>query len=256
VAKVEASDPSFPATTHDWLFAGTLSLHQPARRAGYRVNVDAILLAAFAARAFDGPPPKRARHAVDLGSGVGGVGLSFLHLGGAARVTMVENDAVLARLATLNAEENQWADRIDVVHADVRHAAKSLAGSADLVVCNPPYVPPGRGRAPSEKTRAAKYGDLGIFVDAARRVAGARARVCFVYPAIEATTLLTSLRGCGLEPKRLRAVHGRATDKARVVLVEAMPSKPGGLVVEMPLVETEDKRPSATLAALLEQPRR
>jgi tRNA1Val (adenine37-N6)-methyltransferase len=263
VAKV-ATSTSFTTnagTTHDWLFAGTLSLRQPARRAGYRVNVDAILLAAFAARAL-APGERsegtgRVRHAVDLGSGVGAVGLTLLHLAAASRVTMVESDALLARLAVQNADENGWADRVAVVHADVRHAAKELAASADLLVCNPPYVTPGRGRVPAEGVRGAKYGELGAFVEAARKIAGRRARACFVYPAIEATTLLTTLRAHGLEPKRLRPVHGRAADKARVVLVEAVPGKPGGLAIEPPFVETDGRGArSEDLAALLATARR
>src|SRR5207249_1363018 len=115
-----------------------------------------------------------------------------------------EMDGSLAQLAMTNADDNGFADRVDVVNADVKDAAKELRGDADLVVCNPPYVMPGRGRAPLERVRSAKYGDLGTFVDAARNIAGRRARVSFVYPAIEATTLLTTLRACGLEPKRVR----------------------------------------------------
>ena len=76
-----------------------------------------------------------------------------------------------------------------------------------------------------------------------------------VHP-IEAMTLLTMLRDHGLEPKRLRAVHGRASDKARVVLVESVPGKPGGLAVEPPFVETDGRGGrSAELAALLTMPR-
>ncbi|MBX3212689.1 MAG: methyltransferase [Labilithrix sp.] len=245
--------------SHDWLFAGTLSLRQPARRAGYRVNVDAILLAAFAARALAGGEPRgaRAHHAIDLGAGVGAVGLTLLHFEAAARVTMVEIEPTLARLAVDNAGENAWAEQTEIVVGDVRHAATRLREGADLVACNPPYVTPGRGRAPAERVRSAKYGDLATFVEAARRVAGRRARACFVYPAIEATTLLTTLRAHGLEPKRLRAVHGRANDKARVVLVESVPGKPGGLVVEPPFVETDALGArSPELAALLTTPRR
>lgn len=246
--------------TRDALFGGSLSIRQPARRSGYRVNIDALLLAAFAARALEGGVPTRprrarVRHAVDLGAGVGAVALSLLHLGAAARVTMIEIDAVLASLAVTNVDDNQWSDRASVVRANVADAAKPLTDKADLVVCNPPYVRPGRGRAPLERVRGAKYGDIDVFLDAARKIAGQRARVCFVYPAIEATTLLATFRTRGLEPKRMRAVHGRASDQARVVLVECAPAKPGGLVIEPPLVETEGRLRSAAIAALLATPR-
>lgn len=256
--------------THDSLFGGALSIRQPAKRTGYRVNVDALLLAAFAARtlaggitaAAEGEDPARrararARHAVDLGAGVGAVGLTLLHFDAAVRVTMVEIDPALASLATGNASENGWAGRVDVVAADVKRAAKDLRAAADLVVCNPPYVTPGRGRAPAERVRSAKYGDLMVFASAARHIAGRRARVCFVYPAIEAITLLGALRDHGLEAKRLRAVHGRADDKARVVLVESVPGKPGGLVLEPPFIETDGHGGrSPALSALLTEPRR
>lgn len=217
------------ATTRDALFGGRVALVQPARGGGYRVNVDAILLAEFAAASG-----RRARAAFDLGSGVGAVGLSLLHLGAAARVTMVEIDKGLAALAEVNARENGWVDAVRVVAGDVRAVAREHAGAADLVVCNPPYVPPGRGRPPSAAHARARSGDLGAFLDAARAVCGRRGRACFVYPAGESTTLLAELRARGLEPKRLRFVHAKALAPARVALVECRAGKPGGLVVEPP----------------------
>jgi tRNA1Val (adenine37-N6)-methyltransferase len=239
---VAAANPS----STDTLFGGRVALAQPARGRGYRVNVDAVLLGAFAAGTLLAEPRRvrRSRAAFDLGAGVGAVGLTLLHLDAAAHVTMVEVDEALAELARANASANAWGDRIDVVCADVGDARALTAGAADLVVCNPPYVEPGRGRAPSPVRARAKSGSLGVFLDAARRLAGRRARVCVIYPAIEATTLLTELRARGLEPKRLRAVHGRARDPARVVLVECVAGRPGGLVLEPPLIETSAGAPS------------
>lgn len=252
--------PAAAEVTHDALFDGAVSLRQPARRVGYRVNVDALLLAAFAARALPGTatedPRARARHAMDLGSGVGAVALTLLHLDAAARTTLVELDPTLATLATQNLSDNGWTDRGRVVNGDVRRLDDDLHASADLVVCNPPYVVPGRGRAPDPRHAAAKYGDLAAFMAAARRVAGRRAKVCFIYPSVETTSVLDGLRGLGLEAKRLRAVHGRALDPARVILVEAVAGKPGGLAIEPPFIETDARgRRTDTLAALLALPR-
>jgi tRNA1Val (adenine37-N6)-methyltransferase len=78
-----------------------------------------------------------------------------------------------------------------------------------------------------------------------------RGRACFVYPAGELTTLLATLRSSGLEPKRISLVHSKAEEPARVVLVEAVPGKRGGLVVSPPLIERTEKGPTATLAAIL-----
>ena len=229
--------------TRDALFGGRVALAQPARSTSkYRVNVDAIHLAHFAHLAHSPSPPSRARRArtaFDLGAGVGAVGLSLLHLDAAAHVTMIELDASLATLARENAASNAWTDRIAIIAGDVSDRALAKAGSADLIVCNPPYVPPGRGRPALSPRASARSGSLTTFLDAARRLSGKRARVCFVYPAIESTTLLSSLRERGLEPKRLRFVHSKPSSSARIVLVEAIPgAKAGGLVVEPPLFES------------------
>jgi tRNA1Val (adenine37-N6)-methyltransferase len=209
-------------------------LFQPERGKGYRANVDAFHLARFAAAGKKSP----AHTAWDLGAGAGAVGLALLALDAARHVTFVEIDDQAAALAQKNVEAHAWTARAEVLHSDVARLDGEHAGAADLVVCNPPYVETGRGRQPPEPRRArARMGKLETFVSAARKVAGRRARVCFVYPAGELTALLGALKACGFEPKRLRAVHPGVDAKARIVLVEAQAAKPGGLSIEPPLVE-------------------
>jgi len=216
--------------TRDALFGGSVVLFQPPRGSGYRTNVDALLLAGFAAAR------KVAPIAFDLGAGVGAVGLALLRLGAARRVVLVEIDDIAAALSRRNLDANGWTDRGDVVRGDVRDVAYARRGEAGLVVCNPPYVMPGRGRVPATQARA-RSGEVETFVEAARQVAGKRARVCFVYPAHELTMLLATLAAAGLHAKRLRFVHGTPDAPARVALVEAQAARAGGLRVLLPLVE-------------------
>src|SRR5882724_862514 len=79
--------PSRDDVTEDALFCGRLTLMQPARGAGYRTNVDAILLGAFAAAEH-----RRVKTAVDLGAGVGAVGLTLLYFDVAEKVVFIEKD--------------------------------------------------------------------------------------------------------------------------------------------------------------------
>jgi tRNA1Val (adenine37-N6)-methyltransferase len=154
---------------------------------------------------------------------------------------MIDVDEQLCELARENARANGWSDRIEVACGDARATARAHAGGADLVVCNPPYVPEGRGRPPLRATRRSKQGPTTTFLDAARALLGRRARACFVYPALETTTFFVDLRARGLEPKRVRAVHAAHAAPARVLLVECVAGKPGGLRVEPPLFETDAK---------------
>ena len=205
--------------------------HQPAKGAGYRANVDALHLARFAAK-------RKARAAFDLGAGAGAVGLALLDHDGAHHVTFVELDGDACAFCSKNIGDRALDVRARVLESDVLAAAEAHRGKSDLVVCNPPYVEPGRGRSPSEPRRArARQGSLLHFVKAARLLLARRGRACFVYPAPSLTTLLQALRGAGLEPKRMRLVHAKAKLPARIALVEAQPAKEGGLVVEPPLLE-------------------
>ncbi len=206
------------------------ALHQPRKGEGYRANVDAIWLAHFAA-------DKSSRVAFDLGAGSGAVGLELLLLG-SAHVTFVEIDPDAAAHCEKNVAARDLDSRVAILLGDVLDVAELHRGEADLVVCNPPYVPIGAGRPSPEPKRArARQGDLNRFVSAARIVLGKRGRATFVYPANNLTTLLLTLRTAGLEPKRLQFVHANATAPARIALVEAKPAKPGGLEILPPLIE-------------------
>jgi tRNA1(Val) A37 N6-methylase TrmN6 len=246
------------AVTRDTLFGGRVPLLQPARGSGYRTNVDAILLAAFA-----GEGKRPARLAVDLGAGVGAVALSLAYLGYAQKLALVERDPDLVRLARSNLLESGVADLSTVHQGDLndplRTIAPGLLHRADLVVCNPPYVsPPRDGRPPKGPGATARAesrrGDLHPFMRAAADALGARSRACFVYPAQELVDLFALAREVELEPKRMRMVHGRQGRPARVALVELARGRRGGLSVQQALIETDARgRPSEELSALLAQ---
>lgn len=84
---------------------------------------------------------------VDLASGAGGLALAIAHELPAARVVAVERSGAALRWLRRNAAARAAAgDRpVQVLAGDVTDPAllAELAGTVDLVVCNPPYVPVG-----------------------------------------------------------------------------------------------------------------
>jgi tRNA1Val (adenine37-N6)-methyltransferase len=163
----------------------------------------------------------------------------MLRAGTAAHVTFVEIDDEAAQCCSQNLTENRIETQSRLLASDVMRVAEENRGAADLVVCNPPYVPLGAGRTPPEPRRAkARQGDLAHFISAARLLLGKRARACFVYPAHNLTGILALFRDAGLEPKRLRAVHAKQNAPARIVMIEAQAAKAGGLVIDAPLIES------------------
>src|SRR5579863_3631370 len=136
-----------------------LSLRQ--KRAGHRVGLDAVLLAAAAAT---GAPPLRI---VDVGAGVGAVGLALGRRFPEAFVDLVEIDAETAEIAADNAARNGLGARARVAVADVtqpaaRRAAGLLDGAADLVATNPPFLHAAAARVSPDAARARAHALDGV----------------------------------------------------------------------------------------------
>jgi tRNA1(Val) A37 N6-methylase TrmN6 len=120
-----------PGLTEDALLDGRVRLLQPAR--GYRVAVDAVLLAA-AAEAAAGD------RVLDLGAGVGAVGLCLAARVPRCSIVGIELQPALARLAERNAELNGMSERLRTIVHDLALPLPADLGAFDHVVTNPPYL--------------------------------------------------------------------------------------------------------------------
>jgi tRNA1(Val) A37 N6-methylase TrmN6 len=120
-----------PAVTEDTLLGGRVRLLQPAR--GYRVAIDAVLLAA----AVDAAPHERV---LDLGAGVGAVGLCVAARLPGCSVVGVELQPHLAVLAERNASLNGMMARVRTVTHDLARPLPAALAGFDHVVTNPPYL--------------------------------------------------------------------------------------------------------------------
>ncbi len=137
----------------DRLLGGRLALWQPA--AGHRAGTDAVLLAA-AAQTAEGD------RFVDVGAGVGTVGLALALRRPGATGLLLEADPATAALARRNAALNGVEGRVGVVEADLfaRAADRPAAlrpEAASLVVTNPPFFETGAVRASPNAARAAAH---------------------------------------------------------------------------------------------------
>jgi len=140
------------AVTSDAFLGGRLAILQPAQ--GYRAGLDAILLAAAL-------QAKQGDRVLDVGAGVGVVGLAVARRLPEVGVTMAERDPGLAALARRNIDCNGLAERVCVLTADVTRPLSEMpelggrAESFDHALANPPYHEPGRGTTASAPLKAA-----------------------------------------------------------------------------------------------------
>lgn len=120
------------ALTEDGLLGGRVRLLQPKR--GYRVAVDAVLLAA----AVDARAGERV---LDLGAGVGSVGLCLAARVEGCNVVGIELQPDLAVLAERAAKLNGASERVRTLVHDLAKPLPADLGLFDHVATNPPYLP-------------------------------------------------------------------------------------------------------------------
>jgi tRNA1(Val) A37 N6-methylase TrmN6 len=146
------SATSADGLTDDLWLGGRLTLVQPRR--GHRVGTDAALLVAAAGDTRQG-------RIVDVGAGVGAVGLALAERNPLASVDLVEIDPELAQLAESNAARNGLQARTQVLRLDALNPRErreaGLVESAICVVTNPPFFDAKTVRASPDKAKARAY---------------------------------------------------------------------------------------------------
>jgi tRNA1(Val) A37 N6-methylase TrmN6 len=197
-------------------------------RRGHRYATDDLLVAFTALQLAPG-----ARRLLDLGSGVGSVGLlTLLGLPESARLTSVEAQEVSAGLCRRTLARNGLLDRAQVVHGDLRDPGVLPEGERfDLVLANPPFLPPAAATASPVPQRAAARLELrGDVFDYA--LAAARWRTpdgCFVFCHVAADPRpRRALEAAGLPLRCWRVLHFRSGEPPRLAVYVAGPGDPQG----------------------------
>ncbi|KAB2915305.1 MAG: methyltransferase [Hyphomicrobiaceae bacterium] len=219
--------------TEDAFLGGALRILQP--KEGYRAGVDAVLLAA----ALPAPGAGTIR-VLDIGAGVGVVGLAVARRIPGALVTLVERDAVTAQLARANCERNGLSERVRVIEADLSRPLAELAAlnaeteTFDCVLANPPYHSEGRGTAAGDATKAAANampeGSLARWARFMAAMARPRGAAIVIHKAEALAEVLRALDG-RFGALKVLAVHARPTTAATRVLVSGIKSSRGPLQV-------------------------
>ena len=110
---------------YNTLLDGAVKLYQPEK--GFRVGTDTVFVAA-AVRASAGD------RILDMGAGVGGIGMCLLERLGDVHVTGIELQSVYASLAAENIKLNKCEESFTLIEQDVMALEKKLKHSEVLLV--------------------------------------------------------------------------------------------------------------------------
>jgi tRNA1Val (adenine37-N6)-methyltransferase len=142
------------------------------RRRGHRHSTDDLLTGWFALASMESETGAVAiRRCLDLGTGIGSVGLLVLSgLSDDARLTCIEAQDVSFRFLTENLAANRIAERVRAIHGDLREL--DLGERFPLVTGSPPYFDARAGIVPADSQKAhARFELRGDVRDYARTAA-------------------------------------------------------------------------------------
>ena len=200
---------------------------------GYRFSVDAILLEDFITA-------KPLEKGIELGTGSGIISILLAKRLENTEITAVEIQKALTERAMRNIELNDLKEKINVLSMDMRDLRKEFpANSFDFVFSNPPFRKPETGRISTDKERAIARHEIEInlpdLVSTAAYLLKHNGRFYMIYHPFRLAELVSLLRESRLEPKRMRFVHSRQGEEAKMVMIEAV--KGGGvwLKIDPPL---------------------
>ena len=214
----------------DELFNGRVRIIQ--KKEGYRFSIDAILLAHFTSQLS-------ANSIIDLGTGSGIIPLILARKMSAPTIVGVEVQEAMADMAKRTIVLNGFAERVSILHEDLRNLRNHFAASSfDLVVSNPPYYPLKEGRInPDEQKAIARHEIMAKVEDVisiSHYLVKPSGRVVVIFPARRLVDLLLSIREYDLKPELLQIIHSHKHDEGKLVIVKSCKGGDPELVVREP----------------------
>lgn len=204
------------------------------RKKGHRHGIDDATTAWYA---LQKSPP--VRKSLDLGTGVGTVGLALLwRLGEGAKLTCVEAQDISYQLLNENILGNGLTDRVRAIHGDIRNL--DLGEPFPLITGSPPYFPIGTGSLPEDSQKAhARFelrGDVGDYARAAKRHITEDGLFVFCFPFQQKSRCIRLVTDVGFKIMTIRDVVPMKTKPALFSLYCASLSFTGTVTEEEPLV--------------------
>ncbi|HVY98135.1 MAG TPA: methyltransferase [Dongiaceae bacterium] len=216
----------------DTLLGGKVKIAQPAD--GYRVAVDAVLLAA----AIEAEAGERV---LDLGCGVGSVSLCLAWRRPQIGIVGLDREPAFLACAAANAAVNGMDARVTFLQGDVLDPPAGIRAAFDQAMLNPPYLKAGSATVSAHPLKAAATAEsdatLPDWIACARAALKPGGILTMIHRADRLADCLAALRGFGgivvlpIHPKAGRAA-GRILIRARLGSGQPLSILPGFILHE------------------------
>jgi tRNA1Val (adenine37-N6)-methyltransferase len=188
-------------------------------RRGYRVSEDTIILTWFTR-------PEAGELFLDAGAGCGVIAFGLLAMQPTARVVGLEIQHALADRAHRGAKLNEFESKVLIIRGDLREADRFFRPTVfDVVVSNPPYYEPGRGRINLQEEKALSRHQMMMPPEDLFRVSSkllkAEGRLSLIYPVTGLDRIKKVMNKTGFGVTRMLWIQSQPDVEPGLVCLEA-----------------------------------
>ncbi len=218
------------------------------QRKGYRLiqnpevfcfGIDAVLLAHFAR------VNKQTIQVLDIGTGTGIIPILMHAMYGKGTFVGIDVQEQMVEMANRSVQLNGIEADVCMRHVDVKAYKEHLKQhSFDLVTCNPPYMKGTTGLKNDHPSKTIARHEvlctLEDIIEAAAYVLKDKGKFCMIHRPQRLVDIIYGMKTRGIEPKRMRMVHGKQGTAPTMVLVEGVKNGGSEMRVEAPLIVYND----------------
>ncbi|MGL5677253.1 MAG: tRNA1(Val) (adenine(37)-N6)-methyltransferase [Cellulosilyticaceae bacterium] len=218
------------------------------QRNGYRLiqnpevfcfGIDAVLLAHFA------KVTKKTNNVLDIGTGTGIIPILMHAMYGKGKFTAIDIQEEMVEMANRSVLLNGIEEDVSIKQLDVKdYKAMFEQYTFDLVTCNPPYMKGTTGLKNEHPSKTIARHEvmctLEDIIEAAAYVLKDKGKFCMIHRPQRLVDIIYGMKVRGIEPKRMRMVHGKAGTAPTMVLVEGVKNGGSEMRVESPLIVYND----------------
>ena len=206
---------------------------------GFCFGVDSVLLSDFAKTI------KKNTTVVDIGTGTGIISILLCKKTKLKKIYGIEIQEEVAEMASRSAKLNCLEDKFEVINENIKDIFKKLEpNSIDAIVTNPPYKKENTGVKNLEKkqliSRHEVECNLEDIISISRKLLRDLGEFYMVHRAERLVDIMVLLRKYKMEPKIVRFVHSKSSEKPTLVLVKAVKDAKEYLKIQDPLIIYRD----------------
>ncbi len=190
----------------------------------FNYSVDTILLGNFVTI------NNKTKNVLEIGANNGALSIFISERSSKIKIDAVEIQKKAVEIAKTNIEMNKKNNQISIINSDFniysKEYAKKQGAKYDLIICNPPFYKietKPKANATKEMLIATHEFKLNLdqIFEGSSKIIEQKGCIALVIPPERLVDIFVSMRKYNFEPKRVKMVFPRETQKPNLVLVEA-----------------------------------